>query len=310
MIVIVFGILFYLLGCVLTYFCLFLFEYYHYTYILDKHKRIERALKEMNNPAYYGFFLFSWLSLLVFLLLAVIYAIEETISLIRNKVISLAIKEKDNGKLNEQTTNSEENNVIEPINRKYVLTNEIKRWYGRTLYRIQAVRDFGNVKKGQLGGWVEKEDNLSHSGLCWIDDETKVFDEARVFCNAQVFDNALVYDSSLIFDNAQVHGETRVFGGVEIYGNARVFGDATIRGYIAICGDAIIKQDSDYLVFKNNWSSGRYFTYTKSNKMWSVGCFRGTGQQLIEKAYQDSELSGQMYEKYVRFVESLEEVGS
>ncbi len=193
---------------------------------------------------------------------------------------------------------------MEQTEKKYILTDETKEWRGRTLHRIQAIRDFDNVKKGDKGGWVESENNLSHSGNCWI------YNEAIAAETSEVFDDALVYGSSLIFDNAQVHGETRVFGGVEIYGNARVFGDATIRGYIAICGDAIIKQDSDYLVFKNNWSSGRYFTYTKSNKMWSVGCFRGTGQQLIEKAYQDSELSGQMYEKYVRFVESLEEVGS
>lgn len=42
---------------------------------------------------------------------------------------------------------------------------------------------------------------------------------------------------------------------------------------------------------------------TKSNHMWCVGCFYGTGQELIEKAYADSETSGQNYEHYVNFVE-------
>ena len=39
--------------------------------------------------------------------------------------------------------------------------------------------------------------------------------------------------------------------------------------------------------------------------MWSVGYFYGTGQQLIEKAYEDSELLGQEYERVVRYVESI-----
>ena len=28
------------------------------------------------------------------------------------------------------------------------------------LHRIEALRDFGDVKKGDLGGWIEKEENL------------------------------------------------------------------------------------------------------------------------------------------------------
>ena len=60
------------------------------------------------------------------------------------------------------------------------------------------------------------------------------------------------------------------------------------------------------MVFKNSWSSGRYFTYTHSNKMWVVGCFNGTGKELIAKAYKDSELSGKCYEAIVRAVETIE----
>lgn len=38
---------------------------------------------------------------------------------------------------------------------------------------------------------------------------------------------------------------------------------------------------------------------------WHVGCFRGTGEELIKKAYQDSEKSGREYERVVRYVESI-----
>ena len=90
--------------------------------------------------------------------------------------------------------------------------------------------------------------------------------------------------------------------------DAEVFDDAMVFGNAEVCGDAVIKSTEDYIVFKNNWSSGRYFTYTKSNKMWKVGCFYGTGQELIEKAYADGELSGKCYEAYVKFVEQLENI--
>ena len=39
--------------------------------------------------------------------------------------------------------------------------------------------------------------------------------------------------------------------------------------------------------------------------MWKVGCFYGTGEELIAKAYKDSELSGREYERIVRYVESI-----
>ena len=39
--------------------------------------------------------------------------------------------------------------------------------------------------------------------------------------------------------------------------------------------------------------------------MWKVGCFYGTGEQLIEKAYKDSKLSGKEYKKVVDYVNSI-----
>ena len=37
--------------------------------------------------------------------------------------------------------------------------------------------------------------------------------------------------------------------------------------------------------------------------MQKVGCFYGTSNELIEKAYRDSERYGKEYEKYVHYVE-------
>ena len=142
--------------------------------------------------------------------------------------------------------------------RKYELTEETKTLAdGTVLYRIRAVKDFAladgtEVLAGDLGGWIEKEYNLSHGGYAWV------------------------------------------------YGDARVYGDAEV------CGDAEVKIIRDYAVFKNGWSSGRWFTYTRSDRKWKVGCFHGTGEELIAKAYEDSELSGKCYETIVRAQEAID----
>ena len=47
--------------------------------------------------------------------------------------------------------------------KKYEFTGEEKEVFGRTLYRIRAVRDFANVHSGDVGGWIESEKNLSHA---------------------------------------------------------------------------------------------------------------------------------------------------
>ena len=44
------------------------------------------------------------------------------------------------------------------------------------LYRVKALKDFSNVKKGDIGGYVECESNLSHNGKCWIYDNAVVYD--------------------------------------------------------------------------------------------------------------------------------------
>ena len=239
------------------------------------------------------------------------------------------------------------------INKYKIRTDISKEFNGITLYRIEALRDFYQIKKGDLGGWIEKEENLSQSGTCWVYDEAMVFQNAQVsgkaiVCgNAKVFgyaiitdnaevggnskiqdcailqndvsvyDNAHIFDNARISNNAQIYNNVKVFGCAYIYGNAYIFNDVQIydnvkvHGYteiygnIHICGDAEIKSITDYYVGKNTWSSGRYFVYTRSNKKWKVGCFYGTSEELIKKAYKDSKLSGQEYERVVKYVEEM-----
>ena len=112
----------------------------------------------------------------------------------------------------------------------------------------------------------------------------------------------MVYGDAIVCGNARISCDAIVCGNADVYGDAEVYGDAIISG------DAIVTSQKDYIVFKNSWSSFRWFTYTKSNRMWKVGCFYGTGQELIEKAYKDSEKSGKCYEAYVNLVLELEKL--
>ena len=218
--------------------------------------------------------------------------------------------------------------------KKYELTSETIKFNGVTLHRIKALKNFSDVKAGNLGGWVEKEENLSQTDNAWVYSNAKVygnakvFGDAQVFANAQVFGNAKVYGNAKVLGNAKVYGNAvvcdnaMVYGNSEVYGDAKVYdyawvydkssvhGNARIRDYAEvhnnaeICGNAVVCDNADYIVFKNFWSSGRFFTWTRSNNMWKVGCFYGTGKELIEKAYADSETSGRECEKIVRLTGS------
>ena len=189
------------------------------------------------------------------------------------------------------------------MDKKYELTDNIKVVVGHTLHQIKALKSFGDVKKGDLGGWIEDYSNLSQSDNAWVYDKAKVYDDARVFDNAKVRDHARVYGDAWVYDNAMVYGHAMVCGNAQVYDNAKVYGDSGVRGDINIGEDDEIKDSSSYLVFKNTWSSKRQFIYVLSNQRWHVGCFDGTGEELIKKAYKDSELSGKMYEMYVHFAE-------
>lgn len=68
------------------------------------------------------------------------------------------------------------------------------------MFRIRASVAFGNVKEGELGGYVEKEENLDQEGNAWV------------------------------YGDARVSGNAWVYGDAQVYGDARVSGDADYAG--------------------------------------------------------------------------------
>ena len=181
------------------------------------------------------------------------------------------------------------------MSKKYELVvDDTITFWGWKLFRIRALISFGSVDAGELGGYIQKEENLSQEDDAWVSG------------NAKVWGNAEVSGDAWVSGDAKVWGDAKVSGNAKVWGNAEVSGDAWVSGDAKVWGDAKVSDLEDVIVFKNHWSSGRHFTYTRSNKMWKVGCFYGTGQELIDKAYQDNDKSGSYYKAYVEFVEKLE----
>ena len=134
--------------------------------------------------------------------------------------------------------------------KKYELTAESKiNWFGKTLYRIKACIDFtttsgDKVKAGDLGGYVEKEQNLSHDGKAWVCGDAMVCDNAMVWGNAKVYGDAKVCGDAKVWGNAKVYGDAKVCGDAEVWGKAEVCGDAMLWGNAKVYGDAKVCGDA------------------------------------------------------------------
>ena len=104
------------------------------------------------------------------------------------------------------------------MNKYKILKDQYIEACGKKLYRIQALKDFNGVKSGNIGGYIEKESNLSQSGNAWVSGDAQVSDDARVFGDAQVFGNAWVYDDARVSDDARVYGNALVSGNAQVCG--------------------------------------------------------------------------------------------
>lgn len=156
------------------------------------------------------------------------------------------------------------------MEKKYKLTDETIEVEGKTLYRIEALKDFCEIKKGDKGGFIESEDNLSHEGNSWVYDDACVYDNALVTDDACVSDNARVYndarlsDNSWVYENARVYGTSCVYDDARVCGNSRVYGTARVTDDAFVCGTA--------RVYDNDWvydhALGVWKRSNKNNLSW------------------------------------------
>lgn len=107
---------------------------------------------------------------------------------------------------------------------------------GDTLYRIRALKDFYNVHKGDLGGYIQSYDNLDQEGNCWV------YPDARVWENAEIHGDSRILDHASVLDNAKVYDKAVIMSNSIIRDNAIVCDGAIVDYYVS--GDSYI---SDFL---------------------------------------------------------------
>ena len=167
--------------------------------------------------------------------------------------------------------------------KKYKFTDETMYFYGCTLHRIQALRSFSDVKEGDLGGWIEHEDNLSQEGKCWVYGDAQVFESARVYGDAEVAGSAKVYGDADVFGSVRVYDNTWVAGSVEVYG------DTTLKEH------ALVTSTADYLSIGPLGSRNDFTTFYRNADgriMVTCGCFNGdleAFEQAVTETHGESE---------------------
>lgn len=140
---------------------------------------------------------------------------------------------------------------------KYCILEEGKKFVNNHVYPIMAmrtflVRDHILVIMGEIGGWVEKEENLSQQDNCWIAGNSVAMHDSKVsgdsYINGSVIvtNNAVVSGNAFIKDHCSISGNAIIDGDVTINGNSYVTGNAKITGKarlvtgVRIFGDAIL----------------------------------------------------------------------
>ena len=210
--------------------------------------------------------------------------------------------------------------------KKFELTTEfITNALGKKLFRIKALVEFGSVKAGELGGYAEKEENISQDGNAWVSGDARVYGDAKVFGNVRVSGNAWVYGNACVYGNAKVsdnvrvsddacvYGDAKVFdnawvsGDALVSGNAKVFGNAEVYGDAKVSDNAEVSGDADYALVKGFGAKFRCTTfYRDKNKkiMVNCGCFHGD-LEAFRKQVKETR-SGKIAKEYLMIADLME----
>ncbi|PNC87325.1 hypothetical protein CXU03_08685 [Akkermansia muciniphila] len=195
---------------------------------------------------------------------------------------------------------------------KYKFTGITKEVYGRTLNQIACVTAFASIKSGEIGGYIEKEANLSQDGDAWV------YENAEVYGNAWVYENAKVCGDAKVYENAWVCGNAKVYENAEVYGNAKVCGNAKVYGNAKVCGEAILRRGftekvTDYIVIGPQGTRSSFATFHLHSNTVCTGCFVGNLNEFKKAVYkthnpdQGRVTFNNQYQRVIRVFEFLQE---
>ena len=159
---------------------------------------------------------------------------------------------------------------------KYKFTGETKEVYGRTLHQIVCVTAFASVAAGEVGGYIEKEVNLSQDGNAWVS------------------------------GNAKVSGDANVSGNAKVFGDAEVFGNAILRR-------GSTETATDYIVIGPQGSRRSFATLHLPSNTVCTGCFVGNLNEFKKAVYKNHNPDqgrvtfNNQYQRVIRVFEFLQE---
>ena len=162
-------------------------------------------------------------------------------------------------------------------------------WKGHTLHRIRALRDFGDIRKGDIGGFVENENNLSHKGNCWIYDDAKAMDDSIMYDNSRICDKSELHDDSRMYnytrmydyselhnnsimnDDSEMHDISKMYGNSIMYDYSEMYGDSELNNQVKLYGKLFSKVD-EFIEIQN--PEGRIVTCIRRGDkvLYNVGC--------------------------------------
>lgn len=220
--------------------------------------------------------------------------------------------------------------------KKYELVPEsIKEFYGKSMYRIRALKDFSDVKKGDLGGYVESEENLSQTGNCWIYDASivglggKVIDNAvvkgssSVINGSEISDDAIIEKNSVIDECSVVCDQSRVIKSIVVNSSVIMYNSTLNDGCLVEHGSTVrnatvgpnvsiencanisfdISSNEDYVVYKTPFSYGRSLTASTKKNIWSCHPISDTSSRIRAYIAEDELLEED--DEYLRWFDSI-----
>lgn len=134
--------------------------------------------------------------------------------------------------------------------KKYELTDNTIVYKGVVLHQIRSLQNFGNVKAGELGGFIESEDNLSHTGTCWVYNSAKVYGKIKLMGTSIVSDEAIVtgivsVKECIITDNSMFNASGSITGRLVMSDDSYLSGNIYLTGQLTMADSSSIRGSID-----------------------------------------------------------------
>ena len=206
--------------------------------------------------------------------------------------------------------------------KKYELTDEMKSVMGKNLHRIRYLIDIPahGIDAGDLGGWVENEENLSQTGNCCVIGNGCVLENGRVTengCvaengqvagNGQVAENGCVIGNGRVDENGRVAGHGWIAENGCVIGNGRVNDSGRVDGHGCVTDDGLVTANCDIVMITGFLEENRTITfYRKKSGGIGVACHEFTGTlDGFRKNMQDIYGISEIVKEYLMIADLME----